>query len=189
MKPVFRHPDKFQLLPWREWLRNELPPGPKGWVAEDLDLVVRKYSLEDPVGRFMLIELKHGGASLSKSKLMTFGIIDFLLRQADPKRKIYRGYFLLQYPDPNPESCTHVIVNDEVLSLGELKQWLKFDFEIPPYAFEGVENLVIAKKLRKLTLGEGSIEEIKIEPLDQESAIEHLDRKTAAVLASKIRKR
>ena len=46
-KPKFRHPDKFQVLPWREYIRQNLPPGAEGFVAEDLDLIIRNYTQQD----------------------------------------------------------------------------------------------------------------------------------------------
>lgn len=149
MKPRFRHPDMFQVLPWREWLRKELPPGHEGWVAEDLDLVVKSFSPDDPIGRFMLLELKYRNTKLNRAQEMTFGILDYLLRKADPNRRVYCGYHLLRYPNERPELCDSVQVNEETLTLVELAKWLRFEFFILPYDFKNIRKFVpmIEKRL------------------------------------------
>lgn len=110
-KPVFRNPDKFQVLPWREFIRQNLPAGNEGFVAEDLDLIVRIYKHDDPEGKFMLIELKYQQSTLNTAQKRTFGLIDKLLRKADPERKKYFGFYLVQYPFEKPEDCKYVYVN------------------------------------------------------------------------------
>lgn len=100
MKPVFRNPDKFQVLPFREWLRKNKPSGGQGYVVEDLDLVLRVYGSrynQDAIGAFMLIELKFGSAYIRTAQKRTFGLIHKLLRLADPEAKRYAGYFVIQY--------------------------------------------------------------------------------------------
>jgi len=99
-QPKFRNPDKFQVLPFRDWLRTNLPNGSNGMVVEDLDLVVRCYGPmygKDGDGMFMLVENKFGMATLGVAQVKTFGLIDRLLRQADPEARRYRGYYLVQY--------------------------------------------------------------------------------------------
>jgi len=53
-KPKFRHPDKFQVLPWREYIRQNLPSGAEGFVAEDLDLIIRNYTQQTLKGNLCL---------------------------------------------------------------------------------------------------------------------------------------
>lgn len=98
-KPVFRNPDKFQVLPLREYLREELPPGSAGCVVEDLDLLVRHYGMRyglDATGRFMLIEQKHPGSFIGTAQQMTFGLVHSVLRKGDPDRERYLGYYVLE---------------------------------------------------------------------------------------------
>jgi len=135
LNPVFRNPDLFQRLPWREWLRREMPAGPEGWVAEDLDLIVRRYMSSDPVGRFMLVELKYGEAGLGEAQIRTFGLVDGLLRAADPQGRRYLGYYLLQYPELDWERCHGFKVNGLPLSAQGLKKWLVMEIILPAYRF------------------------------------------------------
>ena len=132
---MFRHPGLLQVLPWREWIRQEMPSGPEGLVAEDLDLVVRRFTHHDPVGRFMLVELKHGEVGLGKAQVMTFGLVDGLLRIADPEGWRYLGYYLLHYPGLDWEECADFRVNGIPLSAGALKRWLGMEVTIPAYRF------------------------------------------------------
>lgn len=134
-KPVFRHPNKFQVLPWREYIRENIPSGIQGFVYEDLDLVARRFSKEDPIGKFMFIEIKYKDTMLGVAQTRTFGLIDRLLRSADPERKRYVGYYLMQYPDPDPNKCDHIRVNEQQLTMEEFKKWLRFELDIQPYKF------------------------------------------------------
>lgn len=102
MKLAFRNPDILQVLPFREWLREKMPSGRDGFVVEDLDLVVRWFGRNygyDSRGAFMLMDLKFGSAQLGIAQEKTFGLMDGLLRQADPDFERYLGFFLIQYTD------------------------------------------------------------------------------------------
>ena len=132
-KPVFRNPDKVQVLEWREWMRENMPTGREGFVAEDLDLVVRRYgSLEHGSGdgRFMLIEVKQCNATIGYAQKRTFGLIDRLLRLGDPDSKHYIGFYLINW------NSDHVVVNQkEKLDMAELKSFLLGEMELEPYTF------------------------------------------------------
>ena len=140
----FRNPDLFQVLPWREWIRREMPPGSRGWVAEDLDLVVRRFRRDDPLGMFMFVEIKYATVSLDKAQQWTFGLIDGLLRRADPRGTRYVGYYLLQYPDKDPEKCGSVLVNGRRLWISDFKRWLAFERHIEPMRFESLSEVLEA---------------------------------------------
>lgn len=93
-----------QILPFREYLRHHLPEN--GLVLTDLDLVCRTYGAQndtDQIGRFCLIELKYGAAQMSRGQENTFALMTRLLRQADPKRERFLGFYLVQYSDENWE--------------------------------------------------------------------------------------
>jgi hypothetical protein len=103
-KPTFRHPERFQLLKHREYIRRQLPAGSAGFVAEDLDLVIRHYGATynlDDTGRLMLCELKYGRAPIDYAQRRTFGLLHQLLRQADPNRDRYLGFFVIHYDHPD----------------------------------------------------------------------------------------
>jgi len=140
----FRNPDLFQVLPWREWIRREMPPGSRGWVAEDLDLVVRRFGPNDPIGRFMFVEIKYAAISLNTAQKWTFGLIDRLLRRADPKGTRYIGYYLMQYPDKDPEKCNSVTINGQRLCINDFKKWLAFENNIEPMGFEQLREMLEA---------------------------------------------
>lgn len=74
-------------------------------MVEDLDLVVRLYGPNfgtDDTGKFMLIELKYGDASPDTAQQKTFGLIDKMLRLANPLvGNRYLGYHVLNYTDEN----------------------------------------------------------------------------------------
>lgn len=119
-------------------MRRVMPTGPEGFVAEDIDQVIRIYSKEDLVGRFMLIETKYGCDvvwKLEEAQRRTFGLIDRLLQTADPKRERYRGFYLVQNPDPDPWSCTYFLVNGIRLNKFEYMKFLLLENEIPSYDF------------------------------------------------------
>lgn len=132
--------DPAKLDPWREWIRKNIPGGPSGYVFEDLDLVARRFYTEDPIGRFMLIEMKYANSTLGKAQVSTFGLMDRLLRTGDPKRLRYFGYYLFQYPNEDPLKCTQVTVNGKRITLDELKRFLTFELEIPSYEFSGKQS-------------------------------------------------
>lgn len=126
--PVFRNPDKFQVLPLREYLRRKLPAGSSGCVIEDLDLLVRHFGNNygiDTIGRFMLIEQKHPGSFIEGAQVWTFRLVHDTLRKGDPDRKRYVGYYVLNIAfDSNKNPIFPVTVNRS-LSLDE-KQFLKW---------------------------------------------------------------
>jgi len=135
-KPVFDRPDLYQQLPWRDWARENLPTGGEGMVLEDLDLVVRRYgSLAngDPLGKISLVEIKTGGSVLGRSKAMTFGVMDAILRKGDPDGEHYEGYYMLRWNPPFYTINDDVELDEEGLRsffLGEDGDWEPMDFSI-----------------------------------------------------------
>lgn len=124
--PRFRHPERFQLLKFREWIRRNKPAGWKGFTAEDLDLVIRVYGGDygqDQSGCFALMELKYGRAGLGTSKRRLFGMIDALLRCADPEGHRYKGFFVVQYDDEDWDKANFT-VNRRPLTREEFLEFL-----------------------------------------------------------------
>jgi len=122
-KPIFRNPDKVQVLPWRDWMRVNCPTPGQGLVVEDLDLVVLRYGpLEgrprDADGKFLFMEVKCKGASVGYAQQRVFGLIDRLLKKADPNGAFYIGYFVLHWFDD------YVAIGGKRMSLPEFKTWL-----------------------------------------------------------------
>lgn len=134
---IFRNPDKFQVLPFREWLRNRMPNGSSGFVVEDLDLVIRWFGRNfgyDSAGAFILIDLKFGRADLGMAQVKTFGLLDKLLRTADPGYERYLGFYLVQYDNEDWEKANfrinyHDVTRDEFSRFWHRKYILESYFE------------------------------------------------------------
>ncbi len=129
------------LCPFCEWVRNEFPSGPKGYVSEDTDRIIRifkskEFPNEDSIGRFMDIELKHiSKPYIRKAEEMTFGLKDALLRKADPNRRRYLGFYLLALDNYDPKQATKITVNGREVSYETLRKWMRFDVYLEPYQF------------------------------------------------------
>lgn len=123
MVPTFRNPDKYQVLKWREWGRKNLPSPGDGMVLEDLDLVALTYGAlvqrpKDADGKFRLIEIKERGGSMGYAQQRVFGLMHRLLRQSDPQREYYDGFYLVRWNDDS------VSVNGTKMSMEQFKAWM-----------------------------------------------------------------
>lgn len=119
-------------LPLRWFIRERCPGPADGLIVEDLDLVLRSTVTSD-VGRFRLVEHKYGAAPLGTSKKMTFGLMDALLRVADPAGDYYDGWYVLRTRPPEPaEDVTYLDgvdsfqVNAARLTRDEFIDWASF---------------------------------------------------------------
>lgn len=133
---TFRNPHLFQRLPVRDYLRVHYPDGSRGFVVEDLDLVVRHYGVNyhtDATGRFMLIEIKHPGHSIGTAQRRTFGLLDSLLRKGDPNGERYMGYFQLnaEFDDGN-NMVFPVHVNGKQMDEQQFRRWITGEEAVPP---------------------------------------------------------
>lgn len=116
-KPIFRNPDKYQVLEWREWMRDKLPNGQSGMVVEDLDLVPLLFGplINRPYkddGKFMLIEIKTMSGQMGYAQGRLFSLIHRLLRDADPSRYYYIGFYIVRWNDNKPESVNGVMITE-----------------------------------------------------------------------------
>ena len=137
----FRNPDIFQVLPFREYIRQNCPGPGEGYVVEDLDLILKIYGSKwntDKMGRFMLIELKFDDAWINYAQQETFRSIHHLLRKADPEAKRYLGYFVIQYSDEDWEQADFRI-NRKAVTREQFLSFLHFNFDglIIPDVFGG----------------------------------------------------
>jgi hypothetical protein len=130
MKPRLRRPDIVKPDPHRDYLREHCPPGNEGFVAEDLDLVVRRFGTKfgtDADGQFALIEVKHGTAPLGPSKERTFKLIDDLLSAQDPWAERYLGMYLLRFFKNGDEPWSDedpVVFGKSQMTAGDYRRWL-----------------------------------------------------------------
>lgn len=113
-----------QELPLRAFIRRHCPAS---LVVQDLDLVLRVFAEDNPLGRFRLVEHKTAGAGLTNGQLMTFGVIDALLRLADPDAWYYEGFYVLATRRADIETLTEFSVNDVRLDRAQFIAWVSFD--------------------------------------------------------------
>lgn len=138
MKLEFRNPDLLQVLPFRDWLRKKMPNGSSGFVVEDLDLVIRWFGRNygyDGRGAFMLIDVKFENKGLEFAQEKTFGLMDSLLRAADPDYERYLGFYLIQYSDDDWD-CAEFKINFKRVTSGEFMKFWSRQFVIEPYTFK-----------------------------------------------------
>jgi hypothetical protein len=141
MVHTFRNPDKYQRLPFREFLRNKKPHGTRGYVVEDLDLIIRVYSSHyqtDARGKFVLIELKFANAWLTTGQIRTFFQMDQLWRKADPERQRYIGFYVINHLTKTVQDMEVIdsergfkINGSHTISEAELLEFLDLDTRVP----------------------------------------------------------
>lgn len=135
--PVFRNPDKFQVLPVREYIRKMCPGPSDGLVVEDLDLVpliygplIGRHKNDD--GKFMLVEIKHTGFGIKYAQTRLFAMMDRLLRLGDPHGKFYIGFYVLNW-DNNANKP--IALNGKPCNEDKFKEWITGKTQIDPYDF------------------------------------------------------
>jgi len=136
----FHHPDLVEQRHERDFIRSHCPNGRDGFIAEDLDLVLRAFGptyQTDGRGRIRLVEIKFGNASLGPSKRMTFGLIDEGLRKGLGPR--YDGLYVVRTESRTWEESSSFNVNGTVLDRDEFVAWLNWDASITvkPLALKG----------------------------------------------------
>lgn len=138
-RPIFRNPDKFQVLPLRDYLRGEkFPSGKGGLVVEDLDLVLLRFGPlvgrdYDADGKIAIVESKNKGYTLPYAQIRTFRLLDKLLRSGDPKGEHYAGFYVLNWDN---ENNTPVAINYRPCTQQEFDDWVVGKLDIPPLRFK-----------------------------------------------------
>ncbi len=139
----FRNPDIFQVQPHREFIRKYCRT--EGLVVLDLDLVLSSYAegARQPVA---LVELKFykGGRFhyLTKGQEIVFGILDKLLRAADPTGEYYKGFYILHYDNEDWENPrTRFWINGQRIDHQQLVAFLQLAWLPKPYQFPDPETL------------------------------------------------
>jgi hypothetical protein len=83
--------------PRREFIRREMVNGAQGFIAEDLDLVLRVYGERfgtDYLGKFRLVELKSYTGTFNASQQKTLGLMDKMLKES-PESFRYQGFYIV----------------------------------------------------------------------------------------------
>lgn len=85
-------------LPWRKWVRANLPRGFEGFCVEDVDGVVICFDPKAHTNQaLILLEIKEWGVQLDRSQLEMLKLLDRLLRAGDPRRALYRGTYIVEW--------------------------------------------------------------------------------------------
>jgi hypothetical protein len=114
----------------RDIMRSRMPNARDGYVALDLDGILRWYGPTyglDADGMVALLEVKHGDAELIPGQRRTFALLDrWLRRGADPGR--YRGWYLLH--DYGDDTFRFHCMTDRI-DVDQLVAWLNFAWQAP----------------------------------------------------------
>lgn len=120
--------------PRREFIRRHLPSGSNGFIAEDLDLVLRTYGSnfhQDADGCLMLVELKTGIGTFGVSKRKTLGLFDDICRRSEMVAR-YRGFYVVYSPTNDWETETTFRVNGHTLDQNEFIGWMLGIIHVDP---------------------------------------------------------
>jgi hypothetical protein len=123
---VFRNPDKLALIPYREYMRDNLPTPGQGMVVEDMDVIALQIGAlcgrhRDADGKFMMIEIKSFGARMGYAQTRLFSMMHRLMRAGDPQKEYYVGFYLLHWDDNNNKP---VSINHQPCTEQEFKDWM-----------------------------------------------------------------
>lgn len=134
-KPWTGNNPLFPNLPWREWIRDNIPVGKAGYVAEDLDLLFLRFgpAIQKPYsadGEFILVEIKSADIPLPYAQERVFGLLDRLLRTGDQKGEFYKGFYQVIWMEND------IRVNGKRLSREEFKEFLVGKRIVAPLLFQ-----------------------------------------------------
>ena len=119
--------------PRREFIRREMVNGDQGFVAEDLDLVLRVYGEEfgtDYLGKFRLVELKSYTGTFNSSQQKTLGVMDRMLKES-PESFRYHGFYIVYSQTEKWKELDSITVNGWDLTKEQFLRWMKWELEIP----------------------------------------------------------
>ena len=127
----------FPRTPLREWIREHIPGPEDGYVAEDLDLIFLRYGKaigkdKNADGQFILCEWKLGRQELPYSQQRTFGLMDRLLRLADPNKQFYQGFYYICWDGKS----SGLLINKEAIIQEEFQMFLMGELPIKPFGFD-----------------------------------------------------
>ena len=119
--------------PRRKYIRKNCPEGEKGFVAEDLDLVLRRFDFNGPdrEGRFRLVELKVAYGVFKTSQQRTFGLLDKVLKNSNELGK-YAGFYIVYSETEFWDELDQFTVNGWDLTKGQFNEWLNWNLDIEP---------------------------------------------------------
>lgn len=145
VKPQWRGPEHL-IDDRRQFIRENMPSGKEGFVAEDLDLVIKYFGSNfstDRDGFIKIIELKVGIGIFGTAQKETMGLLDKMCRTSEYSER-YLGFFLVYSPSCEWEKEEFITVNGFDLSQNEFKQWLLKQKHIEP-----IEPRYIPKEVSK----------------------------------------
>ena len=117
----------------RDYIRVNFPKGSMGFVAEDLDLVIRHHGSTfntDADGAVRLIECKVGTGEFSHSKRMTFGLLDNICRSSAMANR-YEGFYLVYSQTECWAEAPFIVVNGWQLTHDQFQAWMMRRLNVP----------------------------------------------------------
>lgn len=126
----------FPRTPLREWIRRYIPSPQEGYVAEDLDLIFLRYGKavgrgKNADGKFILCEWKLRSRELPYSQQRVFGLVDRLLRLADPVGEFYQGFYHISWDGQG----NILFLNGQNITQGDFQAFLMGELVIKPFSF------------------------------------------------------
>ena len=137
LRNLFGEHELFPRTPLRQWMRLHVPSPEQGYVVEDLDLIYLRYG--KPIrrgkkadGQFILCEWKLRKRFMDYSQERVFGLIDRLLRLADPTGIYYQGFYLITWGG----TSNLLWINKSKITQLQFQSFLFGEFHIEPYRFD-----------------------------------------------------
>jgi len=152
---TFRNPDIVQVLDYREFIRDHCPNASQGFVALDLDLLIRHYGHEygtDAEGKFRLIEIKRNNARPTMAQQRTFRLIDEMLRSTSGDHAHrYEGFFVINTED-DWDDVEAFTVNGQTLSREQFIAWLNGEPSVEPMWSESIVGTDATPELTEIAM-------------------------------------
>lgn len=130
-KHFFENDHREALLPWREWIRQNMPRGPEGFCFEDIDGVAIRFDPKTHINqKFMLIEFKWWNVPLDRSQVEALRLLDGLLRAGDPDGSLYQGVYIVEWHRQDEFARINYL---HPLNHDRLKEFFMFELRFPSY--------------------------------------------------------
>jgi hypothetical protein len=125
--------DEADLCPRRQYIRDNCPEGEQGFVAEDVDLLLRYFGPRgiDPWGKMKLIEFKVANGVFMTAQQRTFGLLDRILKTSCEAER-YLGFYLVYTETELWDDLDVFTVNGWDLTKQQFNSWLKNELHIDP---------------------------------------------------------
>lgn len=118
----------------REYIRDNMPKGGNGFIADDVDLVLRYWGPEhqtDGIGRIRIVELKVANGVFGYSEKLTLGLLDKMCKTSSQSDR-YEGFFLIYSKSEEWQDIDTITVNGWDLTREQFDEWAMNKRHIDP---------------------------------------------------------